>query len=72
MAALATTRAPIKDAATRRTPRKAAPAPRPTDVVDVCTVEGAPRRHDLVVSSDPDHLQAIAVVVNRRLEIDRP
>jgi len=35
-------------------------------------VEGAIRRHDLVVSSDPDDLQAIAAAVNRRLEIDRP
>ena len=43
-----------------------------TDIVDVCVVEGAMRRHDLVVSSDPDDLQAIAAAVNRRLEIDRP
>ena len=43
-----------------------------TDIVDVCVVEGAIRRHDLVVSSDPDDLRAIAAAVNRRLEIDRP
>jgi hypothetical protein len=43
-----------------------------TDIVDVCVVEGAMRRRDLVVSSDPDDLQAIAAAVNRRLEIDRP
>jgi hypothetical protein len=43
-----------------------------TDIVDVCVVEGAIRRHDLVVTSDPDDLQAIAAAVNRRLEIDRP
>ena len=43
-----------------------------TDIVDVCVVEGAIRRHDLVVSSDPDDLQAIAAAVNRHLEIDRP
>jgi len=43
-----------------------------TDIVDVCVVEGAIRRHDLVVSSDPDDLQTIADAVNRRLEIDRP
>jgi hypothetical protein len=43
-----------------------------TGIVDVCVVEGAIRRHDLVVSSDPDDLQAIAAAVNRRLEIDRP
>jgi len=43
-----------------------------TDIVDVCVVEGAIRRHDLVASSDPDDLQTIAAAVNRRLEIDRP
>ena len=43
-----------------------------TDIVDVCVVEGAIRRHDLVVSSDPDDLRAIAAAVDRRLEIDRP
>ena len=43
-----------------------------TDIVDVCVVEGAIRRHDLVVSSDPDDLQAIAAAAGRRLEIDRP
>jgi hypothetical protein len=30
------------------------------------------RRHDLVVSSDPDDLQAIAAAVSRRLGIGRP
>ena len=43
-----------------------------TDIVDVCVVEGAIRRHDLVVSLYPDDLQAIAAAINRRLEIDRP
>jgi len=43
-----------------------------TDIVDVCVVEGAIRRHDLVVSSDPDDLRAIAAAAGRRLEIDRP
>ena len=43
-----------------------------TDIVDVCVVEGAIRRRDLVVSSDSDDLRAIAAAVNRRLEIDRP
>ena len=43
-----------------------------TDLVDVCVVEGAIRRHDLVVSSDPDDLQAIAAAAGRRLEIDQP
>ena len=43
-----------------------------TDIIDVCVVEGAIRRHDLVLSSDSDDLRAIAAAVNRRLEIDRP
>jgi hypothetical protein len=43
-----------------------------TDIVDACVVEGALRRHDLVVSSDPGDLQAIAAAANRELEIDRP
>jgi hypothetical protein len=43
-----------------------------TDIVDACVVEGAIRRHDLVVSSDPNDLQAIAAAAGRRLEIDRP
>jgi hypothetical protein len=42
------------------------------DIVDVCVVEGAIRRRDLVVSSDPDDLRAIAAAAGRRLEIDRP
>lgn len=41
-----------------------------TDVVDACVVEGALRRDDLVVSSDPDDLQRIASAAGRRLEID--
>lgn len=43
-----------------------------TDIVNACVVEGAIRRRDLVVSSDPDDLQAIAAAASRRLEIDRP
>ncbi len=42
------------------------------DVVDACVVEGALRRHDLVVSSDPDDLKGIATAAGRRLEIERP
>ena len=42
------------------------------DIVDTCVVEGALRRHDLVVSSDEEDLQAIAATVSRRLEVDRP
>lgn len=43
-----------------------------SDIVDACVVEGALRRHDLVVSSDEDDLRAIAAGVNRHLEVDRP
>jgi hypothetical protein len=43
-----------------------------TDIVDACVVEGALRRHDLVVSSDPGDLRAIAAAVSRQIEIDRP
>jgi hypothetical protein len=42
------------------------------DIVDACVVEGALRRHDLVVSSDPDELQSIASATGQRLEIDHP
>lgn len=42
------------------------------DIVDGFVAEGALRRHDLVVSSDPDDLKALADVVNRGLEIEAP
>jgi hypothetical protein len=43
-----------------------------TDIVDACVVEGAVRRRDLVVSSDPGDLRLIAAAVDERLEIDQP
>jgi len=43
-----------------------------TDIVDATVVEGALRRNDMVISSDPDDLRAIADSVYRRLELDRP
>jgi hypothetical protein len=43
-----------------------------SDIVDATVVEGAVRRHDVVISSDPDDLWAIANSVNRRLEVERP
>lgn len=43
-----------------------------SDVVDACVTEGALRRHDVVITSDPDDLQAIAAAVHRRLEVERP
>jgi hypothetical protein len=42
------------------------------DIVDATVVEGALRRRDLVVSSDPDALRAIAASTGHRLEIERP
>jgi|SRR5579884_1911957 len=42
------------------------------DVVDATVIEGALRRHDLIISSDPDDLNGIATAVGRRLEIERP
>jgi len=42
------------------------------DVVDACVVEGALRRHDVVVTSDEEDLRAIASSVGRRLEVERP
>lgn len=43
-----------------------------SDVVDAAVTEGALRRHDLVISSDPDDLVALATGVHRRLEVERP
>lgn len=43
-----------------------------TDIVDACVVEGAIRRHDLVISSDEGDLQAIAAAISHRLEVDHP
>lgn len=43
-----------------------------SDVVDACVVEGALRRHDLVVSSDPEDLQCLAGAVGGHLELARP
>lgn len=43
-----------------------------SDIVDACVVEGALRRHDLIISSDPDDLQAIAATLGQHLDIDHP
>ena len=43
-----------------------------TDIVDACVVEGALRRHDLVVSSDVSDLSAIAGSNGRVLELEDP
>jgi hypothetical protein len=43
-----------------------------TDIVDACVVEGALRRRDLVISSNPGDLTAIAAAISHHLEIDHP
>lgn len=42
------------------------------DVVDAAVVEGALRRGDLVISSDPADLSSLAAGLGRHLEVDRP
>jgi hypothetical protein len=43
-----------------------------SDVVDATVVEGASRRGDIVISSDPDDLHAIASAAGHRLQVQRP
>ncbi len=43
-----------------------------SDIVDASVVEGALRRHDVIISSDPGDLLAIAAATGRLLDIDRP
>lgn len=43
-----------------------------TDIVDACVVEGALRRRDLVITSDPGDLESIASAVGHQLAIDHP
>lgn len=61
----------LDDTRARATGTLAARAATP-DVVDACVVEGALRRHDLVISSDPGDLRAIAAATGHHLEIDHP
>lgn len=60
---------PLDDARARAVGSLAASAGT-ADVVDACVVEGALRRRDLVISSDPDDLRAIADAVHRRLRVE--
>lgn len=41
-----------------------------SDIVDACVVEGALRRIDVVLTSDPEDLAAIAGAVHRRLAVE--
>ncbi len=43
-----------------------------SDIVDATVVEGALRRHDRIISSDPDDLRSIATALSRHLDIDHP
>jgi hypothetical protein len=45
---------------------------RTSDIVDACVVEGALRRHQLVISSDEGDLNAIAESISRRIDVDSP
>jgi hypothetical protein len=45
---------------------------RTTDIVDTSVVEGALRRRDLVITSDPGDLHAIADAVGQTLQTDHP
>lgn len=43
-----------------------------SDVVDACVVDGALRRQDMIVSSDPGDLRAIASAAGAQVEIAHP
>jgi hypothetical protein len=45
---------------------------RTTDIVDACVVEGVLRRRDLVITSDPGDLTAIAAATGHHLDVDHP
>jgi hypothetical protein len=60
------------DAARARAAGTLAGAAGAADIVDACVVEGALRRRDLVISSDPGDLTALAAAIIRHLEIDHP
>jgi hypothetical protein len=61
----------LDDSQARRVGELLAKAAR-TDVVDAAVVEGALRRNDVVVSSDPHDLHSLAAAIHRHLEVDRP
>jgi hypothetical protein len=62
---------PLDDDAARRTGQVLGRAGT-SDIVDAFVVEGALRRHDVVITSDPDDIGQIADAIGRRLELDRP
>ena len=62
---------PLDDRQARRVGPLAARAST-TDVVDATVVEGALRRRDVVITSDPDDLRVIADSVDGHVELERP
>jgi hypothetical protein len=62
---------PMDDQRARSTGALAALAGTP-DVVDACVVEGALRRRDVVITSDPGDLTSMASAVGRVLEVESP
>lgn len=45
---------------------------RTSDIVDAAVVEGALRRRDLIITSDPDDLHTIAAGLSQPIETDHP
>jgi predicted nucleic acid-binding protein len=45
---------------------------RTRDIADACVVEGALRRHDLVITSDPGDLNAIAAALSQKIHTEHP
>jgi hypothetical protein len=62
---------PLDDILARATGTLAANA-RTTDIVDACVVEGAIRRRDIVITSDPGDMTAIAAAAGHHLDVDHP
>jgi hypothetical protein len=62
---------PLDDIQARATGILASRA-RTIDIVDACVVEGALRRRDLIITSDPGDLTAIASATGHRLDVDHP
>lgn len=45
---------------------------RTSDIVDAAVVEGALRRHDLIITTDPGDLHTIATALGQPIQTDRP
>lgn len=62
---------PLDDTRAKATGTLAARA-RTSDIVDACVVEGALRRGDLIITTDPGDLHAIATAASQPLRTDHP